>query len=87
MSLLLDLEERLVRGSDLSLVVGEEVLEHVGSLALVSLFEDVGLWSHVPPDSLDSVGSLSSVSGHNYGTFEFSTDEGLVHSLESLVDE
>jgi hypothetical protein len=77
----------LVRGSDLSLVVSEEVLEHVGSLALITLFKDVCLRGHVPSDLLDSVGSLSSVSCHDDGTFEFSSDEGLVHSLESLVDE
>lgn len=77
----------MVRSSDLSLVVSEEVLEHVGPFALVSLFKNIGLRGHVPSDLLDSVGSLSTVSCHDDGTFEFSSDEGLVHSLESLVDE
>jgi hypothetical protein len=81
LSLLLDLEQRLVGICDLLLVVLLEVVEHLNSslsTALLSLLEEVGARRHVPTDSVDLVGSLEAIVGHDYSAVEIAIYVGLI---------
>lgn len=87
LSLLADLEERLVDGVNLNSISGLEVVNHVGSGLLISVVEDVVLRVHVPLDLMDLVGSVRTVLGHDDGTLELSVDEGGIVSLTSISDQ
>lgn len=87
LSLLADLEERLVDGVNLHTVSGLEVVNHVGSGLLISVVEDIVLRVHVPLDLMDLVGSVRSVLGHDDGTLELSIDEGGIVPLTSVSDQ
>jgi hypothetical protein len=86
-SLLLDFEKGLIGHFDLGAVCSSEILKHVRFFAGFSLFKGVFLGSHIPSDPTDSVGSLSSIFGHNDGVLELFTDLGFIESLVvSFVD-
>ena len=87
LSLLADLEERLIDGMNLNTVCGLEVVNHVGSLLIISLVKDVVFRVHVPLDLMDLVGSMRSVLGHDDGTLELSVHEGGIVSLTSVSDQ
>lgn len=87
LSLLADLEERLVDGVNLNTVSGLEVVNHVGSGLLISVVEDVVLRVHVPLDLMDLVGSVRTVLGHDDGSLELSVDESGIVSLASISDQ
>jgi hypothetical protein len=71
---------------DFDVICRVEVVNHVGAGLIVALIKNIVLWVHVPLDLMDLVGPVRSVFGHNDGSFEFSLNEILVKSLESILD-
>jgi len=85
LSLLADLEQRLVDGADLDSVCGPKVVDHVCPGLLISVVEDVVLWVHVPLDLVHFVGTVRPVLGHDDCTLELSVDEICIVSLASII--
>lgn len=73
MTLLLDLEKRLLYLGNFTLVCLEEVRQHGDLFVVVALIEKVALRRHVPLDGIDFVSSLLTVVGHDYCTLEFAS--------------
>ena len=87
LSLLSDLKQWLVLVVDFDLVSCFEVVNHVASGLVISVVKDVILWVHIPSDSVDLVGSVRTVPGHDDGSFKLSVDVGLVVSYQPIFNE
>ena len=84
---LLNFKKRLFWLSDLGLVHFQEVIEHPNLfVAVLALVEHVGSGRHFPADSVDLVGTLLTVVGHDDGSVEVTLNVGLIlKSVQALV--